>query len=191
MVVVEETNEEIDVTLSDSEALDGEEQLDEETQETEELSPEDYLTKLKESETALEAEREKNKSLYEKFKKGQKKGIETRKSLNTEFVSKDDVRATIAEMRKEEKAEAEFRTKYDDANELMPELTKLMEVDGLSLEKAYFITKGRLASDDGYRNQLLWERSQSHWTHIVAKTTENKRMEEILSDAPSIAQKRA
>jgi len=155
MVVVEETNEEIDVTLSDSEALDGEEQLDEETQETEELSPEDYLTKLKESETALEAEREKNKSLYEKFKKGQKKGIETRKSLNTEFVSKDDVRATIAEMRKEEKAEAEFRTKYDDANELMPELTKLMEVDGLSLEKAYFITKGRLASDDGYRNQLL------------------------------------
>lgn len=110
-----------------TEDLDGEDQEEEEDEDPRDL-------KIKELE-------EKNQKLYQKLKSGYKKSKEVKETIKDSFVSKDDVKNLILETQRELKAEQDFISNYEDANDFMPEIKKVMAEDKISIEKAYALVK--------------------------------------------------
>lgn len=125
----------------------------------------------------------KNKSLYDKLKSGYKKHSEQKQNS----FSKDDFKSWMDEYKQDERAKQEFVSKYDDAKELLPEVEKLMSEKSLDIETAYDIIKWKMLRDEWYRNQVMWSRTENHWT--FEKKTEWFKYQNCFS-SPKISQPR-
>ena len=106
--------------------------------------------------------REKNAKLYQKLKSGYKKGTEAKEAMKTGYVSKDDVKNIILETQKEMKAEADFVQRFEDANDYLPEIKKIMGEKNVGIDDAYALVKGKMMFDEGYKNQMLQSRTGNH-----------------------------
>ena len=160
-----------EVITSDAEVIiDNEEELDDNGE-----WADDELTETVEEKVArIEDENreliEKNKRLYQKTKQWYKKGNELKKAVDRDYVSKDDVKNIMLETQREIQQENSFIAKYEDANDFLPEIKKVMSEDKISLEKAYALVKGKMMYDEGYRNQMMQSRTWNHGS-LTKQTT--------------------
>lgn len=170
-------SEETTVITPDTEVTEGnEEELDDNTEETTEDGDQENGTaetveeKLARIEKEKEELVEKNKNLYQKLKSWYKKGNEIKKTVEKNYVSKDDVKNVILEAQREIQQENDFISKHDDASDLLPEIKKVMSEDKISLDKAYALVKGKMMYDEGYRNQMMQSRTWNHG-NLTKQTT--------------------
>lgn len=162
-------SEETTVIESEAEVTEGnEEEVDQEQEQP--WTEETVEAKLARIEQEKEELLEKNKNLYQKIKDWYKKGNKIKESVKEWFVSKDEVKNLIKEVQKESQQENDFVTKYDDAKDFLPEIRKVMDEDGISIDKAYALIKGKMMYDDGYKNQMMQSRTWNHGS-ITKNTT--------------------
>lgn len=158
--VTEDVTETVEENIDDVEKSTVEEDEEEEVEEVEE-------EELSDDEKELMAERireleEKNKKLAQKVKQGYKKWVQKIHDVKQNYVSKDDVKKIFDEIQSEKKAEATLLEKYEDAKEILPEIQKIKDEKWLSIDEAYALVKGKMFTDEWYRNQILGDRSSNY-----------------------------
>lgn len=151
---------------------------EEEDEEEDEVDPRD--AKIAELE-------EKNAKLYNKLKGWYKKHVATKEVIKQDFVSKDDVKNLIREVETEKQQEQNLINTFDDAAELMDEINKVKSEKGLNINEAYALVKGKMMSDENYRNQINQTRTQNHWSFI--KTELKSKADSIFAKWPKISMK--
>jgi len=172
IVVEEEEEESTDWGEADEGEADTEDDVDGDEPETD-----DEKEALRKE---LDELKNKNQKLYQKLKSGYKKGAEIKK----DYVSKDDVEQIIRKVQTEKEQEISFVSKYEDASDYLPEIKKVMKEDGISIDKAYALVKGKMLFDEAYKNQLLESRTWNHWD-LVKK--QSSRADDIFSKWPKIS----
>lgn len=173
-----------EVTTTDTEVVDdNEEGIDdgEEGQDDDGHTDEEKEALRKENEDL----KNKNKSLYEKLKWGYKKHAQVKEAVKKDFVSKDDVRSILKEIETDRVLEQKLIKQYEDAEELLPEIHKIKEEKNLSIDEAYALVKGKLMSDEQYRNQVNQWRTANHWTFRQAEL--KTKADNIFSQWPKIS----
>lgn len=150
-------------TNTESEVIAEEEAVETETEEDDSYESNDWDDDATDEEKEIlrkkvEELESKNKSLYDKLKSGYKKHQKSK----TESLSKDDVKKMMEEIYREETQEKKLIESYEDAKELLPEIKKLQQEKWFDIDTAYDVVKWKMLRDEGYRNQILGERSKNY-----------------------------
>lgn len=165
-----------------------EEEDDEEESGTEEGWEEEDVEEMKQRLQELEENNskltEEKQKLYKKLKSWYKKGKNLKEKVESEYVSKDDVRELLNEIQSEEKEHIRLKDSYDDFEDLYPEAKKLKDEKGLDLEDAYLLVHWKVMKDEGYRNQILGKRAGNYGQ--MSKTSLSSKADAIFAKKPKI-----